>query len=87
MTDLTVIARLREAACALEQKIAVVASMTGKGVVECSEPSLHAENRFLRAENEILRGKLRESDDLMTLVHRQSEMLKLQSQALRRFET
>ena len=78
---------LREVLAALESKISMAAKLTGRSelCVE-DEPSLYAENRFLRAENEVLKIRLQETEDLKTLVTRQSEMLKMQSQALRRFE-
>jgi len=58
----------------MERKLAMVAELTGKETI-LNEPSMHAENRFLRAENDMLKLKLKESEDLMTLVNRQSEMV------------
>jgi len=79
MTDepLKMLEKLREAAATLEHKIASVARITGKDREEICESSLHAENRFLRAENDILRVKIKENQDLMALVQRQSEMVSL----------
>ena len=61
---------------ALEQKLALAAKLMDKPGHVNNEPSLHADNIFLRAENEALRQKIREHDDLVNLVRRQSEMVR-----------
>ena len=69
---------MRDIALALEEKLAIVAKLANGKVDESEkalEPNLIAENRFLRAENEILRLKLQDSEELMALVKRQSEMV------------
>ena len=67
---------LREVTQLLERKIAVAAKLSGRTDIEVStEPSMHAENTFLRAENELLKLKMKQNEDLMQLVIRQSVMV------------
>ena len=67
---------LREMANVLERKIAIAAKLAGRTVGEGdNKPSMHAENTFLRAENELLKLKIKQTDDLMQLVVRQSVMV------------
>ena len=67
---------LREVTQLLERKIALAAKLSGRTDIEVStEPSMHAENTFLRAENELLKLKMKQNEDLMQLVIRQSVMV------------
>ena len=68
--------RLKEMAILLEEKLALVAELTGRKDLKAppNEPSLHAENRFLRSELEMLRSRLKASEHL---IEKQSEMVSM----------